>query len=443
MATFTGRYPKDTYGGLLNVDNSNNGIDATLRAIQDGLGTATPMTVSTSAVNFTNNSLQLNGTAATSGGLLKHEVGGLETNISAIVDGDFIVGTGAGTLGLERGATARTTLGLVDVAPNALFNGDFRIGQRGTSFTAATTPANNDDTWLHDRWLLLSDGNDIADVSTETTIVPTGCYSSAKFLVATANKKFGYCQILEARDSAKFIGGTASLSFQARTTTGAIIENVRAVILSWAGTADSVTSDVVSAWNAEGSNPTWASNWTAENTPANLAVTADAFATHTIENVSIDTSSAVNIAVFIWVDDTDAALNDVLYISDISLVEGPSASGMKYSSYADELARCRRYFRTIGQGIVGVLINSGNEFFFGVVFDPEMRVTPAPVLTDTTPTVHEAQGGEQTRTGSSASFRFTDRTVNGMIGQISATFGGTDLRVSALDDDIIQLDSEL
>ena len=112
MATLTGRYPKDTYGGLLNVDNSNSGIDATLRSIQDGLGTNLPMTVSTAAVNFTSDSLQLSGTAATASGLLKHEVGGLQTNISAVADGDFIVGTGTGTLGLESGATVRTSLGL-------------------------------------------------------------------------------------------------------------------------------------------------------------------------------------------------------------------------------------------------------------------------------------------------------------------------------------------
>lgn len=45
-------------------------------------------------------------------GQLKHEYGGLEANISAIADGDFIVGTGAGTLGLESGATARASLGV-------------------------------------------------------------------------------------------------------------------------------------------------------------------------------------------------------------------------------------------------------------------------------------------------------------------------------------------
>ena len=120
-------------------------------------------------------------------------------------DGNIIVGDGA-TFVAESGATARTSLGLgagdtptfagMNDGPlaglrNALMNGCFRVWQRGTSFTSATTPANNDDTHLADRWCLLSDGNDILDVSQETTTVPTGNYAAAKLDVETANKRAG------------------------------------------------------------------------------------------------------------------------------------------------------------------------------------------------------------------------------------------------------------
>ena len=43
---------------------------------------------------------------------VKHEAGGLEFDASGVVDGDFIVGTGTGTMGLESGATLRTTVGV-------------------------------------------------------------------------------------------------------------------------------------------------------------------------------------------------------------------------------------------------------------------------------------------------------------------------------------------
>ena len=61
---------------------------------------------------------------------------------------------------------------------NALVNGGFRVVQRGTSFTSTSTPANDDDTYLLDRWLLLSDGDDIVDVSQETTVVPSGAFAA-------------------------------------------------------------------------------------------------------------------------------------------------------------------------------------------------------------------------------------------------------------------------
>src|SRR3990167_304736 len=73
---------------------------------------------------------------------------------------------------------------------NALINGDFRVAQRGTSFTGATTPANSDDTYLLDRWILLSDSNDIVDV-TQSTDAPTNGLNSIALDVETVDKKFG------------------------------------------------------------------------------------------------------------------------------------------------------------------------------------------------------------------------------------------------------------
>jgi len=226
---------------------------------------------------------------------------------------------------------------------NFILNGDGRIAQRTTTFTAASTPANNDDTPLLDRWFLLSDGNDVVDMSQDTSVRPDGAYSSIKLLVATANKKFGIFQPLEARDAASLRGKNVTLSFQARTTTGAVIENIRAAVVSWNGTADSITSDIISAWAAEGTNPTLATNWTVENTATNIAVTADAFATHSITNISVDTSGMTNLGVFIWVDDTDAAVNDVLNIARVKLEIGSNATEYNPDLYQEELEKCQRF----------------------------------------------------------------------------------------------------
>src|SRR5690606_11621451 len=158
----------------------------------------------------------------------------------------------------------------------------FIVAQRGTSFTAATVIANSDDKYLLDRWCLLSDGNDIVDVSQETTVIPAQGRSAIKFDVETANKKFGIIQFIEADNASHVIGDVVSLSFKARKGgSNATLETLRAAVIAWDGTKDTVTSDVVSAWNAAGSNPTLVTNWTYENTPSNLTLT-DSYQSFTV-----------------------------------------------------------------------------------------------------------------------------------------------------------------
>ncbi len=228
--------------------------------------------------------------------------------------------------------------------PNVLFNGGFMIAQRGTSFDSTTNIANNDDTYLLDRWLLLSDGNDAVDVSQETTTVPVGSFSACKLDVETASKKAGLLQIIEANNAEAIIGGSCSLSFKARAGgSNATVDKLRAAVLSWDGTADTVTSDVVSAWNGEGADPTLVANWTYENTPSDLTLTSS-YQTFSIENISIDTASTTNVAVFIWIDNSDGTVGDLVYITDVNLVSGESAQTYYPRPFAQDLALCQRYF---------------------------------------------------------------------------------------------------
>jgi len=53
MAALTGKAPKDTYKDLLQVSNTNAGVDATLRAVSDGEGTDSALSVSTVAARVT------------------------------------------------------------------------------------------------------------------------------------------------------------------------------------------------------------------------------------------------------------------------------------------------------------------------------------------------------------------------------------------------------
>ncbi len=243
---------------------------------------------------------------------------------------------------------------------NMLINGDFRIAQRGTSFISTTTPANSDDTVLLDHWVLLSDGNDAVDVTQETTTVPTGAYAAIKLDVETANKKFGIIQFIETKDAAEIIGGVVSLRFKARRT-GTTIGHLRAAVIAWSSTADAVTSDVVSAWESAGTNPTLVSNWTYENTPASLADLTTSFQTFTIDGISIDTASTTNVAVFIWADDTVMSAADFLYIADVQLTKSTAAVPFQRRTVAEELLLCQRFYCKTFPFATAPAQNVGNE----------------------------------------------------------------------------------
>lgn len=307
--------------------------------------------------------------------------------------------------------------GIAGDSRNLIADPDFRVTPEATSMTAATTPANNDDTYFN-QLILLSDSNDIVDLSIDTTVKPTGAYASLKFDVQTANKKFGFLIPFRARDAAEIIGGVASAGFEARTTTGAVVENIRIGLVTWDGTADSITSDIISAWAAEGTNPTLVANWTFENTPANQVVTADAFGEHKIENVSIDTASGKNVGLLVWVDDTDAAINDLLYISKLRVNSGSTLISWRPNSTAEESSRMSRMlFLDGGRGFSGHVLNA-TTVVVDVSFPEAMDVPPTATLIDTSPTVNI--GSDITGSGSAIAAGVTTRgakiNVNGFTG---------------------------
>lgn len=276
---------------------------------------------------------------------------------------------------------------------NIIINGNMSIWQRGISFISTTVTPNSDDTYLMDRWILLSDGNDIVDVTQVITPVPAGAYSAACFDIETEDKKWGILQVLETKDAVQCIGRTVSLSFKARMGASDTSTKLRAAVLSWSSTADTVTSDVISAWADEGTNPTLVANWTYENTPAALAELTDSYQTFKIEGILIDTASTTNIAVFVWSDDKTNAVGDLVYITSVQLELGSVATEFEYKPFSEELAWCQRYYgKSYNYSTTpGTVTDVGEVFkkveythtycnFDHMRFDIPMRTTPSIVL---------------------------------------------------------------
>jgi hypothetical protein len=185
---------------------------------------------------------------------------------------------------------------------------------------------------------LLSDGNDIVDVTQIASPFSRSRYA-LQAEVETANKRFGFCQIIEASTCIPLRGQKISVSFAAKTITDKVINNVRVAVLEWTGTADAVTSDVVSSWTG---NLTWATNWAALNTPANLALTTSE-QTFKVENLTVG-ASCNNLAVFVWVDDTDAAVDDILQLGEVQIVRGSVVPEFVARPFAQEMDMCLPYF---------------------------------------------------------------------------------------------------
>ena len=256
-----------------------------------------------------------------------------------------------------------------------------QIAQRGTSLTS-TDSANNDTKYTLDRWQLFSDGNDIVDVTQETTTVPTNQLYAIALDVETANKKFGIAQKIEQKNCVDLIGNEVTLSFKAKVSATTNLDNVKCAIIAWDGTADTLTDDMISAWGSEGTNPTLATNYTYENTPANLNLTTS-YATYTT-TATIDTSGAKNVIVFIWSDVTTTSAGEFLYITDVQLEKSPSASTFERKNHQQQLDDCYRYCEKIDIRVMQVVrssVSGTGAGFNNLYFKQSKRDAPTTTIT--------------------------------------------------------------
>lgn len=318
--------------------------------------------------------------------------GGTAIDSSGATDGQLLIGgsasndlqlatlTAGSNIDITNGTNSITVAANVSNPFNLAVGADFRVSpwSEGTSITAATTPANSDDTYVVDCWNLLSDGNDIIDITQDTddTFLAT---------VQTANKKFGIIQFVENARALPAIGGTVSVSVEAKGTGD--VDEVRIGILAWDSTSDTVTSDVVSAWENAATNPTLVANWTYENTPSAHNLTGS-FQTFKEEAVDIDTANTTNIAIFIWTNVTDASATDTLSIRRVQVEVSSSAGSFLHRSAQEEQELVARYYQKSfaaatapaqNAGVAGAMrftAAGGGVFAYTVPYIPRMRVSP-------------------------------------------------------------------
>jgi len=235
---------------------------------------------------------------------------------------------------------------------NYLINGSFRYGQRGgdvgsrITFDSTTIYPNNNFTKQADQWWLLSDGNDIVDITMDVPGSPWGPEGFIEFDVETANKKFGLLQCLESRMLTEFNGTKkGTFSIQAKMTSGTSISAIRMAIVSF-----DTHGDPIAAWGTAGVNPTFAGlplgDFAYLSTPETCTLTDEwqTFSTTSDAVLNIETGSYVNIGVFVWTDDVTMDVGDKMEMRRAKLEVGETVTDFVPDAYDVGIARCQRYY---------------------------------------------------------------------------------------------------
>lgn len=301
----------------------------------------------------------------------------------------------AGTNNTKGMTPLRTFQSIVKLLPaqeNFLANGDFRSAEEGTVFNSTTTPANNDDTYVFDVWKLLSDGNDVFDLAQNTTAadIAEGSFAGIDLDVETINLKGGIIQFIENKEVERLFkqgNGKCSLSFSASTSDATNQTLIRAAVLEWNSTADSIVTEVINVWNAEGTNPSLAANWFYANTPAALVALTTSVQRFKIENISLNTASTKNLAFFVWSEDKTNGLGDIITISAAKLNSGSVATDFESRSIQKDLDLIYRYYyQTVPDlyhGVLGSYQTTGNLITVQMEHPVRMRISPTVTIKGT------------------------------------------------------------
>lgn len=267
--------------------------------------------------------------------------------------GGVLAGSGAGTFGeLAPGSAGQyltpdtaEPLGLkwetptvtVDDTTNHLMNGGFIFAQRQTPGTLTTI---TDGSYGPDRWKMTRENADLqyirVDGSSESGLISP---YYGQFKKITNAGKLLICQPLEYLDTLKFRGKVLNFQLQMKASASKTIK-IAIVELQSGGTADTLPT-LVSAWGADGTDPTLGANLATIGTPISCSVTT---AWQVFQFTGTFPATSKNLLVMVW-SNADFAANDTLSLAEVGLYFGESQRSWTPRPIAQEVALCKRYYQ--------------------------------------------------------------------------------------------------
>ena len=317
-------------------------------------------------------------------------------------------------------------------SPNMITNGDMSIAQRGTSSTGQSSSGIK----CVDQYHYLHNGGGTADISQSST-APNGFKNSLKVECNAADSDLGagefsgIRQHIEAQHCQKLLFGTSdakaiTISFHVRSKqTGTYALNL---FLDDDTIQFTKTYTISSADTWEKKTITFPANTSAvieDDTGKGIEFTwwLRAGSTYTGGSAmsGYEAYSNGDAAVGHAVDFLDDAANE-FYLTGVQLEIGEVATPYKYETFAENLARCQRYFRQIGtirkQGA------NGDPVGITIPLEPTMRASPTVAATNSTGGSHSIAGtgdfpntqiiysGTAATSGSTAFIQFTGATAS-------------------------------
>ncbi len=276
---------------------------------------------------------------------------------------------------------------------NVIINGGFDVWQRGTTFTSPASTS-----FTADRWAYLENGT-MTHTITRSTDVPTQAQSgyksnySMKIDCTTADSSIAsdvynfVVQKIEGYNIQPLQGNTVTLSFWIKSTktgTQTICWRNSSLDMNMVKEYTINTTNTWEkkeiTWTFDNSGGTWnytngIGGWLCWNLAhgTNFHTTKDAWQS---TSGVMSTSSAVN--------NTDSTSNDI-YLAQVQLELGSSATPFEHRSYGEELARCERYYQIIAcvNSSWTPVSNDGTTSRFHTRLGTVMRASPA--ITTTSP----------------------------------------------------------
>jgi len=219
-----------------------------------------------------------------------------------------------------------------------LHNPDFRIATRGTSFTSAGNFPNNDGAYLLDG----------ACCSRTATTSPMSIKSSPPFLWGHGGDREQEIRLLVSHRSERRQTDYRRHSLAVvQGTQGRQQRDARL-----AARSDHIlVGDRGCNYPGCGERHELGRGWHKSDPRSELDLrehSSESRAHHLLSGVqdrerSIDTASAKNVGVFIWTDDTNATVNDIVYLADINLVPGAVATSYMPRAFAQQRVMCGRF----------------------------------------------------------------------------------------------------